>query len=199
MFHYHAMSDDSLAAIHARIAFALLCVACESKPPSCQDTVANGIKHVEIQAWIDGSNQAAMEALVPFEHSYTGSDVAYLVESCADWTESYRRCIGKISSQLDFITCNQGDETKTAWMAWSALPHVATWLRALSDLAGEAMAAASAAATDARIAADGLGSGSEQLAAAKAKAAAAAALESECQIRPLEKPACLALLPTRSR
>jgi hypothetical protein len=192
------MSDDWLAAIGIAL-FALLCSACESQPPSCQDAVANGIKHVEIQAWIDDSEQVAMEAIVPLDHSYTGSDVAYLVESCADWSVSYRRCIGKISSQIDFIACNQGDETKTAWMAWSALPHVATWLRALSDLAGEAMVAANAAATDARIAADSLGSGSAQLAAARAKAAAAAALESECQTRPLEKPACLALLPTRSR
>ncbi|HEY1551503.1 MAG TPA: hypothetical protein VGG28_26925 [Kofleriaceae bacterium] len=187
-----------------RFALVVSCAAaCESPPPTCAHAVAHAVNYVELTTWVDRADLPAMEELVPLDHAYTGSDVAYLVDSCAQWPVSYRRCIGSISSDNDFVTCNQHDETKTAWMAWSSLPHVSAWLHALSDLAGDAAWAAIAAKTDATQAVDALeaagSAGSAELAAAKAKASAAAALEAECEARPLEKPACLALITNRKR
>ncbi|HEX4449274.1 MAG TPA: hypothetical protein VH143_00325 [Kofleriaceae bacterium] len=190
-----------------RLAIVLLCAACESTPPTCERAVANGTKYIEIDSLVDREDEAAMEQLVPFDRSYTGSDVAYLVGRCAEWSVSYRRCIATVSSQLEFVECNQADKTLSG-MDWSALPHVAAWLQTLSDMAGDAFVVASSAATDAAATVDdlerklgeldaaspGRAALGAKLAAAKSSAAAAKALETECELRPLVKPACLALL-----
>jgi hypothetical protein len=184
----------------------LACGACDpGPPPRCADVVAHAKQYVPI----DNPSTSVVsdsEKLVPFDHTYSGSDVAFLVNECASWPESYRRCMAQIASDVDFIKCNQGDPSKIAWSAWAALPHVNAWAKQLADLAYDAYSHAQDAATAARTTADDVerqlaaATGSARadltakLAAAKASADQAEALASSCKANPLSQPACIALI-----
>src|ERR1700689_1212423 len=96
----------------------VLAVSCRQPPaPTCKEVVENASVHFRIDPEAP-ADQEAMETLLPFDHRMGGSDVAYPVGKCEIWSTDYRRCVSSAFSQGDFVSCNQGDDTKTFWADW---------------------------------------------------------------------------------
>jgi len=199
------------------VAFAAVLVACDPAPDCDQTIAALASYAVADQTWADKS----FEKLVPYSNRLTGSDTEFLRNACRDdhWSAAYRRCLGAARSTTDVVGCNVDDKEHPG-LVWAALPHERAWIDALADKAATVMTRAADLARDQEDAVEAIehdlaeldqaierahgdagklaeierarGELRTRIAAAREAARRAAALAKECEVRPLEKPACLA-------
>lgn len=201
------------------VALAALPAAC-GRAPDCDEVVSSLAKYpVDDRLPVDES----YARLLPHGDRLTGSDTEFLRAACHEdrWTASYRRCLAGARKDDDVVECNVADDTH-AGLVWAGLPHDRAWLAELADKASAAMLAAADVARDRQQAQEQIehrlaeveeemqrvhrdagklaklehtrAELQAQLAAAQEAARRAAAVAKDCEVRPLEKPACLAAI-----